>query len=407
MDANGNKIDNALEIILKGVEEVISQKELEDKLTKSATTKEPLRIKAGFDPTAPDIHLGHTVLIQKMRDFQRLGHEILFLIGDFTGLIGDPSGRSEIRKPLTPEQVLENAKTYERQIAKVLDPGKTRIVFNSHWMNNMSSIDLIKLCSKQTVARMLERDDFNKRFTAHFPISIHEFIYPLIQGYDSVVLNADVELGGTDQRFNLLMGRELQKDYGQTPQVVIMMPILEGLDGVQKMSKSLGNYVGIDENPDDIYGKLMSIDDRLMMRYYRLLTDLTPTELNGISNQMVHGEVNPKDIKKRLASIVVARFHGTKAAKQARVRFEKVHEERGIPEDIPTFIPDEKGRAWLIRFLVERGLVHSNSESRRMIKQGAVSIDGEKILDENFEIDLSKESIIKVGKRNFIKVQPQ
>ncbi len=399
------KIDEAANIILKGVEEIISKKELEDKLTKSYTTGVPLKVKAGFDPTAPDLHLGHTVLIQKMRDFQRLGHEVIFLIGDFTGIIGDPSGRSEIRKPLTPQQVLENSKTYERQIFKILDTEKTRIVFNSQWMKEMSSIDLIKLCSKQTVARMLERDDFHKRFNDHLPISIHEFIYPLIQGYDSVLLKSDIELGGTDQKFNLLMGRELQKDYGQSPQVVIMMPILEGLDGSQKMSKSLGNYIGIDEEPNEIYGKVMSIDDRLMIRYYNLLTDSGQTEIDAMRHDMEEGTLNPKDAKKRLAFIIVERFHGTELAINAQKEFEKVCEKGGIPENIPVFSPNLKERIWLIRFLVERGIVQSTSEGRRLVKQGAVSIDGKKIYNENYELDLSISCILRVGKRNFLKIE--
>jgi tyrosyl-tRNA synthetase len=388
------------------VEDVVSKKELENKLSYSLSKGIPLKVKTGFDPTAPDLHVGHTVLIQKMRDFQKLGHEIIFLIGDFTGLIGDPSGRSEVRKPLSPDEVLENAKTYERQIFKILDPLKTKIVFNSQWMKKISSMDLIRLCSKQTVARMLERDDFHKRFTQHFPISIHEFIYPLIQGYDSVILNADVELGGTDQRFNLLMGRELQKDYGQTPQVVIMMPILEGLDGKQKMSKSLGNYIGIDEPPSDIYGKVMSIDDQLMMRYYRLLTDLKPEVIDELDQQISKGTLNPKDAKKRLAFILVERFHGKEKAKDAQDWFEQVHEKRVVPDDIPVFSPRVPENIWLVRFLVDQKLVASSSQARRMIKQGAVTINGKKVLDDNIELDLSQTCIIKVGKRNFIKIQP-
>jgi tyrosyl-tRNA synthetase len=400
------EIEYQLRIILKGVEEIFSEQELKNKLSHSLSKGMPLKIKAGFDPTAPDLHLGHTVLIQKMRDFQKLGHEVNFLIGDFTGLIGDPSGRSEIRKPLSPEQVLENAKTYEKQIFKILEPGKTRIVFNSQWMKKVSSMDLIRLCSKQTVARMLERDDFQKRFKKHLPISIHEFIYPLIQGYDSVMMNADVELGGTDQRFNLLMGRELQKDYGQSPQVVIMMPILEGLDGIQKMSKSLGNYIGIDEPPEEIYGKLMSMDDQLMMRYYHLLTDMKPEELDELSLKISEGTIHPKDAKKKLAFNLVERYHGTNMAEEAQERFEKIHEKRGIPDDIPVFTPPVQESVWLVKFIVERGLVQSSSQARRMIKQGAITIDGEKVLDENITIDLSRPSIIKVGKRNFLKIQP-
>jgi len=401
------RIEHDLRILLKGVEDVISKDELEGKLSRSRSTGFPLRIKAGFDPTAPDLHLGHTVLIQKMRDFQRLGHEVFFLIGDFTGLIGDPSGRSETRKPLSHEQVLENARTYERQIFKILDREKTRIVFNSEWMEKITSMDLIRLCSKQTVARMLERDDFHKRFTEKLPISIHEFVYPLIQGYDSVMLKADVELGGTDQRFNLLMGRELQRDYGQPPQVVMMMPILEGLDGVNKMSKSLGNYIGIDELPGDIYGKVMSIDDKVMLRYYRLLTDMEPCEADALSSRINEGALNPKEVKKRLAFTLVERFHGTEGAQEAQGRFEQVHEKRGVPDDIPTFQPPVLEKVWLVRFLTDRGLVQSSSQARRMIKQGGVTIDGERVVDENFVLDLSRSCTIKVGKRGFLKVMPK
>ena len=402
-----SKIAHQLALLLKGVEDIISKRELEDKLSHSLSKGIPLKVKAGFDPTAPDLHLGHTVLIQKMRDFQKLGHDVFFLIGDFTGLIGDPSGRSEVRKPLSHEQVLQNAKTYESQIFKILDPERTKIVFNSEWMEKISSMDLIRLCSKQTVARMLERDDFHKRFSAHLPISIHEFIYPLIQGYDSVVLKADVELGGTDQRFNLLMGRELQKDYAQTPQVVMMMPILEGLDGVQKMSKSLGNYIGINESPGDIYGKVMSIDDQLMMRYYKLLTDIDPDEIEALNRQISESTLHPKDVKKRLAFTLVERYHGKEAAIESQEQFEQVHEKRGIPDTIPVFTPSGAEPIWLVRVLVDQGLVQSSSQGRRMIKQGAVTIDGEKILDENMELDISKSCIIKVGKRHFLKVQPK
>jgi len=402
-----SKIEHQLAILLKGVEDIVSKKELEEHLSHSLSTGTPLKVKAGFDPTAPDLHLGHTVLIQKMRDFQKLGHDVFFLIGDFTGLIGDPSGRSEVRKSLSREQVLENAKTYEKQIYKILDPEKTKIVFNSEWMEKVSSMDLIRLCSKQTVARMLERDDFHKRFTDHLPISIHEFIYPLIQGYDSVVLKADVELGGTDQRFNLLMGRELQRDYAQKPQVVMMMPILEGLDGVQKMSKSLGNYIGIHESPGDIYGKVMSIDDQLMMRYYRLLTDMDPRELDELDRQISEASLHPKDAKKRLAFTLVERYHGKIAAVESQDHFEQVHEKRGIPDEIPVFIPHCDENIWLVRVLVDQGLVQSSSQARRMIKQGAVTIDGEKVWDENMELDISKPCIIKVGKRHFLKIQPK
>ncbi|MGA1824173.1 MAG: tyrosine--tRNA ligase [bacterium] len=401
------KVDEQLEIILKGAVDIVSTKELEEKLRKSIANGQPLKIKVGFDPTAPDLHLGHTVLIQKMRDFQQLGHDVIFLIGDFTGRIGDPSGKSAIRKPLTADEVQENAKTYERQIFKILDRDKTRIVFNNDWLGKMSASDLIHLSAYQTVARMLERDDFNNRFTKQQPISIHEFLYPLMQAYDSVFLKADVELGGTDQMFNLLMGREIQKKYNIDPQIVIMMPLLEGLDGVDKMSKSLGNYVGIDEEGDQIFGKIMSIDDTLMIKYYQLLTDLSPAEIDALVADIRDGKINPKDTKKNLAFILVERFWSKDHAERARERFEKVHENRGVPKDIPEFTPEgDRGEVWLVRFLADRKLVNSSSEARRLIKQGGVTINGSKVEDEGFMLDLTSESIIKVGKRRFLKVVP-
>ncbi|MGA1868313.1 MAG: tyrosine--tRNA ligase [bacterium] len=400
-------VDEQLKIISKGVVDIVSESELAERLKKSVETGQPLKIKVGFDPTAPDLHLGHTVLIQKMRDFQQLGHEVIFLIGDFTGRIGDPSGKSVIRKSLTAHEVQENAKTYERQIFKILDRDKTRIVFNNDWLGKMSAADLIQLSAHQTVARMLERDDFSNRFSKQLPISIHEFLYPLMQAYDSVALRADVELGGTDQRFNLLMGREIQKKYALEPQIVIMMPLLEGLDGVDKMSKSLGNYVGIDEEADQIFGKIMSIDDRLMIRYYELLTDLSTTEIEGLIADIKNEKINPKDSKKDLAFMLVERFWSHDYALKAREKFERVHENRGIPKDIPQFTPEQGvNDVWLVRFLADRKLVSSSSEARRLIKQGAVSVNGEKIEDEGFMLDMKNQSIIKVGKRRFLKVVP-
>ena len=397
--------EEQLEIIGKGVAEIISEEELLKKLKQAVASQKPLRIKAGFDPTAPDIHLGHTVLIQKLRDFQHLGHEVHFLIGDFTGMIGDPSGRSETRKSLTQEEVMKNARTYQRQIFKILDKQKTVVAFNSTWMKKMDAEGLIKLCARQTVARMLERDDFSKRFANHQPITIHEFLYPLIQGYDSVELRADVELGGTDQKFNLLMGRELQRDWGQSPQVVIMMPLLEGTDGVQKMSKSYGNYIGIDEAPHQIYGKIMSISDELMIRYYILLTDYSVNHIEGVQQKMTEGGLNPRDVKKELARYIVSQYYGEQQTLEAEKHFEAVHQHRGVPDEMPEYSLASGSRVWIVRLLVDSGTVESSSQARRLIKQGSVSLDGEKIRDENLEILIDKEFICKVGKRRFLRIK--
>jgi tyrosyl-tRNA synthetase len=397
-------LKRAMELIQRGTVEVLDENELEDKLKRAIETGIPLRIKAGFDPTAPDLHLGHTVLIQKMKHFQDLGHRVMFLIGDFTGLIGDPSGKSETRPPLTTQQVQENARTYKEQIFKILDPEKTEVVLNSVWMQEMKTIDMIRLCAKHTVARMLERDDFKKRFQVQKPIGIHELIYPLIQGYDSVAVQADVELGGTDQTFNLLVGRHIQKEYGQEPQVVITMPLLEGLDGVQKMSKSLGNYIGITESPQDMFGKLMSISDDLMFRYFELLSSLELEEIKGLRDGIVVGRLHPKDVKIRLAQELVERFHGARAAEAAKADFKAQFSRGEVPDDIPEFklSPDEKA-IYLPRVLKEAGLVESTSEVRRLIKQGAVSIDGNKVLSEEIEVKGSK-AVLKVGKRRFLRV---
>ena len=398
-------IEKSLELIRRGSVEIISEEELKKKLEKAIKEKRPLRVKAGFDPTAPDLHLGHTVLIQKMRHFQELGHQVIFLIGDFTGLIGDPTGKSETRPPLTPEQVQENAATYKEQIFKILDEDKTEIAFNSKWMKKMASIDMIRLCAKYTVARMLEREDFKQRFQQQRPIAIHEFIYPLIQGYDSVALEADVELGGTDQTFNLLVGRHIQKEYGQEPQVVITMPLLEGLDGINKMSKSLGNYVGITEEPDSMFGKLMSISDELMFRYYELLSSRSLDEIEQLKRGVEKGSVHPKDAKAQLAYELVARYHGEEAAKKARERFEAQFSKGQVPEDVPEHpLPtDSEQKIFLPRLLKEAGLVKSTSEARRLIKQGAVSLNGTKLRQE--EIDRpGSGAILKVGKRRYLRL---
>ena len=398
-------IEKSIELINRGAVEIISPEELKKKLEKSIAENRPLRIKAGFDPTAPDLHLGHTVLIQKMRHFQELGHHVIFLIGDFTGLIGDPTGKSETRPPLTPEQVLENAATYKEQIFKILDPDKTEIAFNSKWMKEMPSIDMIRLCAKYTVARMLEREDFKQRFQQQRPIAIHEFIYPLIQGYDSVALKADVELGGTDQKFNLLVGRHIQKEYGQEPQVVLTMPLLEGLDGVNKMSKSLGNYVGITEEPNSMFGKLMSISDELMFRYYELLSSRSLKEIEGLKQDIQKGVLHPKDVKSQLAFELVARYHGPEAADKAKKQFEAQFSRGETPEDIPEYLLSQYDgdKVYLPKLLKESGLVKSNSEARRLIKQGAVSLDGTKVSQD--EVDRPAQgTILKVGKRRFLKL---
>ncbi len=396
--------EKALEAIRRGAVEIIDEEELIKKLRRAISTGKPLRVKAGFDPTAPDLHLGHTVLIQKMKHLQELGHKVIFLIGDFTGLIGDPTGKSETRPHLTPEEVQINARTYKEQIFKILDPEKTEIAFNSRWMNDLRSIDMITLCAKHTVARMLERDDFKKRFQSKRPIGIHEFIYPLIQGYDSVALRADIELGGTDQKFNLLVGRHLQREYGQEPQVVITMPLLEGLDGVHKMSKSLGNYVGISEPPGDMFGKLMSISDDLMFRYMELLSDRGLEEIRELKRRLEEGALHPKKVKADFAWEMVARFHGPEAADKARSGFEAQFSRKEIPEDIPVYeVGAGERHIFLPTVLREAGLCKSASEARRLIKQGAVSLDGRKVASEELDVTGS-DMVFKVGKRRYLRV---
>ncbi len=400
-------IEKSLEIINRGAVDVIDRDELRKKLERAISTGTPLRVKAGFDPTAPDLHLGHTVLIQKMKHFQDLGHQVIFLIGDFTGLIGDPTGKSDTRPPLTPEQVQENAATYKEQIFKILDPEKTEVAFNSVWMNEMRSIEMIRLCAKYTVARMLEREDFKQRFQNQKPIAVHEFIYPLIQGYDSVALRADVELGGTDQTFNLLVGRHIQKEYGQEPQIVLTMPLLEGLDGVNKMSKSLGNYVGITEEASSMFGKLMSISDELMFRYYELLSSRPLDEIKMLKEDIKSGKIHPKEVKIQLAMELVSRFHGKEDARLAKSKFEAQFTRGEIPDDIPEYSLEEgadRNAIFLPRLLKDAGLVKSTSEARRLIKQGAVTVDGEKVKTE--EIAVSKAgAVIKVGKRRFLRLR--
>ena len=398
-------IEEQVSLIERGTVDVVSREDLVRKLKKSSESGVPLKIKTGFDPTAPDLHLGHTVLIQKMKHFQDLGHDIYFLIGDFTGMIGDPTGKSETRKPLTTEDVKRNAETYKEQVFKILDPAKTKVVFNSSWLGKLTSHDMIRLASQLTVARMLEREDFRVRFDNEKPISIHEFLYPLIQGYDSVALEADVELGGTDQLFNLLMGRDLQRSWGQEPQVVITMPLLEGLDGINKMSKSLGNYIGITESADDIYGKVMSISDTLMFRYYELLSDLSGTEIEVLAGEMQAGKKHPKDIKKKLAYELTARFYNTEDATKAEETFEQVFRHHGLPENIPELTLEKAdGEVWLPKLLVEAGLTESTSAARRLIKQQAVSLDNKKVLDTEYSVQPEGDVLIKVGKRRFARI---
>lgn len=382
-----------LEIIKRGAAEVLPEEELIAKLKR----RRPLRIKAGFDPTAPDLHLGHTVLIQKMKQFQDLGHEVIFLIGDFTGMIGDPTGKSETRKQLTREEVAKNAETYKEQIFKILDPQKTVIEFNHRWMEGMDAASMVDLASKYTVARMLEREDFKQRYQKQHSIGIHEFLYPLIQGYDSVMLKADVELGGTDQRFNLLMGRELQRGYGQEAQVVLTMPLLEGLDGVQKMSKSLGNYIGINEPAEQIFGKIMSISDALMWRYFELLSDKGIDEIHDLRSQVESGSLHPMEVKKILGAELTARFHDAAAADSARNYFETRFQKKATPSDIRKQFAAPQP-VWICRLMVDLEFAKSTSEARRLVAQHAVKVDSQLVTDVNFQFDSARHRVLEVGK---------
>ncbi len=394
------EVTEALELIRRGSEEILVEEELRERLKEGKT----LRVKAGFDPTAPDLHLGHTVLLNKLRQFQELGHECIFLIGDFTGMIGDPTGKNITRQPLTRDEVIENARTYEQQIFKILDPEQTLVMFNSSWMNDLDAAGMIQLAARYTVARMLERDDFSKRHQAGQPIAIHEFLYPLVQGYDSVALKADVELGGTDQKFNLLVGRELQRDYGQRPQVILTVPILEGLDGVQKMSKSLNNYVGITDAPDDMFGKLMSISDELMWRYFELLSFRPMAEIERYRKDVAEG-ANPRDIKFRLAGEIVARFHSEGDATRAREAFIARFQKGAIPEDIEEKRLVSEGGAMPISLALKAaGLSASTSEARRNIRGGGVRVDGQRIEDETLELQAGNTYLLQKGKRHFARV---
>ncbi|HUX62615.1 tyrosine--tRNA ligase [Sulfuricella sp.] len=394
------QVNEALQVIKRGCDELLVEQELVEKLA----TGKSLRVKAGFDPTAPDLHLGHTVLLNKLRQFQELGHEAMFLIGDFTGMIGDPTGKNATRKPLTRDDVIENARTYEQQIFKILDPEKTLVMFNSSWMAEMTASDLIGLAAKHTVARMLERDDFHKRYSSGQPISIHEFLYPLIQGYDSVAMKADVELGGTDQKFNLLVGRELQKHYGQPPQVVLTMPILEGLDGVQKMSKSLGNYIGIHEPPNEMFGKLLSVSDDLMWRYIELLSFQPLTQVSRWKTETEEGR-NPRDIKVLFAQEIVTRFHSRAAAEAALADFEARFRQGAMPDEMPevTLIGGADGLP-ISQALKQAGLTASTSDALRMIDQGGVKLDGEKLSDKALKLKAGETVVAQVGKRKFARI---
>jgi len=395
------KVEDTLDIIKRGAEEIIPEAELIEKLKKG----KPLRVKAGFDPTAPDLHLGHTVLLNKMRQLQDLGHHIMFLIGDFTGMIGDPTGKNVTRKPLTPEQVQENAKSYKSQVFKILDPDKTEVMFNSTWLNQFSGADMIKLAASSTVARMLERDDFSKRYANNQSIAIHEFLYPLLQGYDSVAMKADIELGGTDQKFNVLMGRELQKHHGMEPQVVITMPLLEGLDGVNKMSKSLGNYIGIAEPANEIFGKVMSVSDELMWRYYDLLSFKSLTEIASLKHEVAQGK-NPRDIKVALAMELVERFHDKATAQSSYQDFVQRFQKNQIPDDMPVVelsAPSEGMK--IANVLKAANLVEGTSEAFRMMDQGGVKVNGEKISSRDLVLQPGHEYICQVGKRKFAKIK--
>jgi tyrosyl-tRNA synthetase len=398
-------VEEQFALLKKGSVEIIQEDELKEKLARSLKTKKPLKIKVGFDPTAPDIHLGHTVLIRKMKHFQDLGHDVVFLIGDFTGLIGDPSGRSSTRPPMTRKQIEQNAETYKTQVFKILDPKKTIIDFNSRWLGKLTSFDMIKLTAKHTVARVLERDDFSVRLKKGIPISTHEILYPFMQAYDSVALEVDVELGGTDQKFNLLVGREIQRGYGQEPQVVLTMPLLEGTDGVEKMSKTLDNYIGITESPEDIYGKIMSISDTLMFRYFELLTDVTLAQIEEWKKKIQEEKINPMDLKSQLAEMIVTDFWDEEKATQARDEFLRIFREKDIPSKMQEIALPARSML-LIDLLLEHNIFPSRGEAKRMIRQGGVYIDGNRVEDlaAKVEVKGKDEIILKVGKRRFYKI---
>ncbi len=396
-------VEEQLKIISRGTVDLLPLDELKIKLERSYETGKPLRIKQGFDPTAPDIHLGHTVGIRKLRQFQDLGHQVVVIIGDYTGMVGDPSEKNSTRPRLTHEDVIANARTYEKQFFKILDPDKTEVRFNGEWFSQMSFAEIMNLASKFTVARMLERDDFSKRYAAQQPISIHEFFYPLMQGYDSVMIQADVEIGATEQKFNLVIGRQIQKEFGQESQIVLTLPVLEGIDGVQRMSKSLGNYIGIDEVPEEIFGKTMRIPDNLIYSYFELVSDVDLKELAGIREQLEDESVNPVVLKRYLARTLVRMYHGEEASNRAEAHFDLVHKQKEVPEDIPEFRLTEQPKR-LIDLMVEARLVNGKGEARRLIRQGGVKINDETVSDELLEIRVDGETVLKVGKRKFLKL---
>ena len=398
-------VDKQMEVIKRGAVDLVNEEELRSKLTRSIKENKPMRVKLGLDPTAPDLHLGHTVVLQKLKQFQELGHVVIFLIGDFTGMIGDPTGRIETRPALTKEELLVNAETYKKQVFKILDPETTEVRFNSEWFEAMNAADMIRLCAQYTMARMMEREDFRNRYQNNLPISIHEFLYPLVQGYDSVALQADVELGGHDQIFNLFVGRVIQRAYGHESQVLVTVPLLEGTDGINKMSKSYGNYVGIDEPPDVMFGKLMSISDELMLKYYELLSDISIEQLNSLKEGIINGTVHPRDAKVNFAKEMITRFHSKEAAEAAHENFNKMFRDKEVPEDIDmvTMKKSEIG-TWLPKLLAAIGIVTSTSEGKRMIQQGGVHINGVKATSDEIAIEGVRELVIKVGKRKFKKV---
>jgi tyrosyl-tRNA synthetase len=408
---NGIDIQEQLSIIQRGVVDLITVEELRRKLERSSATGQPLRVKLGLDPTAPDIHLGHTVVLQKLRQFQELGHQVMLVIGDFTGMIGDPTGKSETRKPLTRTDIEANATTYAKQIFKVLDSAKTILRFNSEWLGKLTPEEIVTLTAKHTVARMLERDDFQRRFHEGRAIGIHEFLYPLFQAYDSVALHADVELGGTDQKFNLLVGRDMQREYNQEPQIIITTPLLEGLDGVQKMSKSLGNYIGITEPPRQIYGKLMSISDPLMLRYSELLSDIDITTLEDAKRHMEGGTLNPRDFKMALARELVTRCYDAVTAEETEREFQRMFRAGGLPDEIPEpmvqLSPQDGEQFWIVPLLVQAHLASSSSAARRFIQQGAVRVDGARITDVNTRIDANEPHLLQVGRRHYARIRPE
>ena len=396
-------VDEQLKVIARGTVDLLPLEELKAKLEGSLKTGKPLRIKQGFDPTAPDIHLGHTVGIRKLRQFQELGHQVVVIIGDYTGMVGDPSEKNTTRPRLTHEDVMKNAKTYEEQFFKILDRDKTEIRYNGDWFSHMSFAEIMNLASKFTVARMLERDDFSKRYNNRQPISIHEFFYPLMQGYDSVMIQADVEIGATEQKFNLVIGRQIQKEYGQESQVVLTLPVLEGIDGVQRMSKSLGNYIGIDEAPEEMFGKTMRISDDLIYSYFELVTDVNLAELQQIKEQLENPGINPVTLKRRVAGTIVRMYHGEKAAKEAEAHFDLIHKQHEIPDDIPEYSLTNKPQR-LIDIMVDAGMAEGKGAARRLIRQGGVKLDGQPVKDELMEISLDGEKVLKVGKRKFLKL---